>query len=301
MKISAKDIAMVSVMAAMTIVATLLDKAYSQGLVAVGGAALAVCELICVVMVSLLFNKLAYSIIGGALFGVASFVVAFIFPSPLFQNPLVSIVPRLFIGIIGFGAYKLAGLLSDAYIAFAKKTHLHVAVPVSVLALAIAGMVMFFVFSGAEGFAFFIGLSGFVLLLILIGGMIPAIIAANRKCNERVIELFRLGVGAFFTVVANTSLVLPMMFLFGAQYQTLSDVYAILTVLNFLPELLITTIAAPVVIIGVRRGLRLGVDGKPRVKAASDVTDDLNASDVADAPIVPDSCAGDEKDAEEKK
>lgn len=288
---------MVSVMAAMTIVATFLDKAYSQGLVAVGGAALAICELICVVMVSLLFNKFVYSAIGGLLFGVSSFIAAFIFPNVLFQNPLVSIVPRLFVGITGFGAYKLAKLLSDAYLAFVEKTKLNIAVPIAALTLAVVGMIMFFVFSGAEGLMFFLGLSGFVLLIILIGGMIPAVVAVSRKCDEKVIELFRLGIGAFFTVVANTAFVLPMMFLVGEQYQTLSDVYAILTVMNFLPELLITTISSPIVIMGVRRGLRLGIDGKPRIKAASEI------SDVPDAPTDSSVCAEndtEDTDTEEK-
>ena len=109
-------VATLGIMAAVIVVATVLDKAYSLGLVAIGGASLAVCSLVSVTLSAMLYNKFPYAIAAGALFGVTSFVLAYIFPSPIFQNPLASVVPRLFIGIVGFGAYRLASPTCFRYV-----------------------------------------------------------------------------------------------------------------------------------------------------------------------------------------
>lgn len=50
------------------------------------------------------------SIYTGALFGILSFISSFLIPSPLapmFNNPLISILPRLFVGVSGYFAYKI--------------------------------------------------------------------------------------------------------------------------------------------------------------------------------------------------
>lgn len=52
---------------------------------------------------------LKYGFILSAVFGVVSFAVSFSLRSvlsPVFQNPLVSIVPRLFIGVVTYFVYK---------------------------------------------------------------------------------------------------------------------------------------------------------------------------------------------------
>lgn len=263
-----RNVAMLAVMAAVIAAATLIDKLYSFGLVFVGGASLAVCSLVAVVTCALLYNNIIYAAASGAIMGVVSLVMAFIFPSLIFQNPLVSVAPRLFVGIIGFGAYRLARIAARGYVSLASRIRLYVAVPIALLAADITGLVLFLVFGSSEGAVFFLGLCGFVLAFLLIAGFVPACIAAKKGVGERGMEHFALGIGAAFTAISNTALVLPMMFLFGDQYSTLADVYAALTVINFLPELLVTTLLSPVVVLGVRRGLRLGTDGRPRVKAA---------------------------------
>ena len=103
MKNNTKTVTATAMLVALIIVANLIDKAYSQWLVAIGGASLAVCVLMATATLAFVFDKFYYAVIAGLAFGVVSFVFAFIFPSPLFQNPAVSIVPRLFIGIIGYG------------------------------------------------------------------------------------------------------------------------------------------------------------------------------------------------------
>lgn len=265
-----RTVATLGIMAAVIVVATLLDNAYSLGLVALGGAKLAVCALISVTLSAMLYNKFPYSIAAGALFGLTSFVLAYIFPSPLFQNPLVSVLPRLFIGIVGFGAYKLAGFLAKALGAAAEKLRIHGAAAIVIAALGAGGVAVYIVLCSAwaEKVLFFVLLWIAVLVeLIFIGFAIACTARTLGKGGERGREHFALSVGSFFTVVANTALTLPMMFAFSDSFGSLAEVYATLTLVNFLPELLITTALSPFVILGVRKGLRLGTDGKPRMKS----------------------------------
>lgn len=269
MKNRTKNVALIAIMAAVIVVATFIDKAYSFGLVAVGGASLAVCSLVAVVTCALLFNKFWHAAVAGALFGIVSFVLAYIFPSPIFQNPLASIVPRLFIGIIGFGAYRLAQIVAKAVLKFVSALDMGITVPVILLAADVSGMIAFIALGGGKGWVFFLVLVALVFGLLLSAGLLLAVeTARSRGDNGRKLEHFSLCLGALFTVVANTVLVLPMMMLLSDAYSTLADIYAVLTVLNFLPELVITVALAPVVLLGVRRGLRLGVDGRPRIKTS---------------------------------
>lgn len=270
-------VATLGIMAAVIVVATVLDKAYSLGLVAIGGASLAVCSLVSVTLSAMLYNKFPYAIAAGALFGVTSFVLAYIFPSPIFQNPLASVVPRLFIGIVGFGAYRLARLAAKGMMKFAELTRFPDVLSVC-LAIVGAGGVALYIILAREALP---AAAYFVLLwlagaaeLLLIGFAVACVARSFGKTGERGAEHFALSVGAFFTVVANTALTLPMMFLVSDAFGSLADVYATLTLLNFLPELLVTTVLSPIVILGVRRGLRLGIDGRPRVKRSENATEE---------------------------
>lgn len=49
--------------------------------------------------------------IGGTIFGCCSFFLAVIIANPVFINPLVSILPRVFIGVTAYGASALANRL----------------------------------------------------------------------------------------------------------------------------------------------------------------------------------------------
>ena len=271
MKISTHGIATYAVMFAVIVAATLIDKAYSYALVNVGGASLAVCSLIATATCGFLFDKFTHSLVASTMFGFASFVLAYIFLSLIFQNPLASLLPRVFIGPIGLLAYRLARITGKRMNAFAVRTHMGYVLPSLFTAAVIAGMVVFIVFNANGGWVFFAGLSAFVLGLLLGIGVILAVASARHPAADgRRMEHFSLAVGTFFMVLFNTLLVLPMMMLLSEQYSTLADVYAALTVINFLPELTVTVAVAPFVIAGVRRGLRLGVDGHPRKKRRTD-------------------------------
>ena len=111
---------------------------------------------------------------------------------------------------------------------------------------------------------FFLYLVLFVLGALLSIGLLLAVETAKAEDSTRKLEHFSLCVGSLFTVVSNTALVLPMLTLvsyISDTYKSLSAFYATLTVVNFLPELLITVVVAPMVIFGMRRGLHLDVSG----------------------------------------
>lgn len=269
---NARTVATLGIMAAVIVVAVLIDNAYSLGLVALGGAKLAVCSLIAVTLVAMLYNKFLYAIAAGAIFGVTSFVLAYIFPSPIFQNPLASVLPRLFIGVIGFGAYRLAGYAAKALGAAARLTRIPGPLAIAVAALGAGGVVTYIILlNGVIGSVTYFVLMWLLVLaeLFLAGFAVACMIVRAGKGGERAAQHFALSLGSFFTVVANTALVLPMMVLVSDSFGSLAEVYATLMLINFLPELLATTILSPFVIMGVRKGLRLDTDGRPRRKRAS--------------------------------
>ena len=267
MKNNTKTITMVATMIALVAVATLIDKAYSVGLKAINGADLAVCTLVTVVLISVIFDKFYFAIIGGAAFGLISFIYSFVFVSPLFQNPLVSVAPRLFVGIISFGIYKIAQLIARYFTDFAKKIKLHFIVPIVFVSLTVVGFVLCCIFFETKGWQFFAVVVTMVLLLIIfIGLLFASIIRLYVEKEQYLCEWFSLMLGSALLVISNTMLVLPMMYFFGEKYESLAAVYMLMTIANFVPELLVASIAAPPVILRVRKALGLGVDGRPKKK-----------------------------------
>ena len=264
-----KTITTLATIVALMFITNLIDKMYSQWLVAINGASLAVCVLITTALISMLFDKTYLSFAGGTAFGLVSFIFSFIIISPLFQNPLISVVPRLLIGFVGYGAYKLAQIIAKGLLSLTEKIKLPLFVPITLAALDIAGLVLYCIFGARRGFVFFIVISVFVIAACLFAGLIIATIANKYKVNRHhLAEHFSLTMGTIFMVISNTAFTLLAMFLFSDNYESLTAVYAVMSIVNFIPELLITAAAAPFVILAVRRGLGLGVDGKPKQKKA---------------------------------
>ena len=58
---------------------------------------------------ALMFGGLWYALLGGLTFGLLSFARSFITGSIPFQNPLVSILPRVLLGFVLYGLYVLGG------------------------------------------------------------------------------------------------------------------------------------------------------------------------------------------------
>ena len=193
-------IAQYAIMFATIFVAMMLDRVISLGL-PVSTAAV-------VILITFSFcfldNSWATGVLSFTLFGLASFFKEFIWPSsiaafPVYEWPLVTIVPRLASGVVAFGVYRLLLLITRKMgNVYARQT----------LAMTFA---------------------------ILIGN------ATNTVLFLSTLNLFK---------VIN-----------DIDYTPLIVTIKAVIVTNIVPEYLISMILAPHVVLGVRRGLKLGADG----------------------------------------
>lgn len=271
MKSTTKTITSIAMMIALLFVMNALDKVYSQWLVAISGASLAVCVLVATALFAFLYNDIRYAIAGGISLGLVSFLSSYLFISPLFQNPLISLLPRAFVGIIGFGAYKAVQVIMRKMCKLVTSHKIHLVFMIIVDLLVVAGIVVFCVYV-QSGWVFFLIVSLSVIFLILcIAFTIAIAVRDNEAKLARVGEQVSLTIATAFVIIANTGLVLPMMYFFGGAYETLADVFMVSTILNFIPEVIVTPIVAPIVIMAVRKGMRLGIDGKALYKVEKEI------------------------------
>ena len=75
-----------------------------------------------------LFSKKRGMLVGGTIFGCCSFFLAVIISNPIFINPLVSILPRIFIGVIAYFVY----ILVKRVCSFSKNTFVNETLPLSI-------------------------------------------------------------------------------------------------------------------------------------------------------------------------
>lgn len=107
-KSSSKKIAFYGVMAGLMFVFLLIETYLFSALF--GNFTPAILTLPLAVALSL-FNGKKGMWVGGTIFGCCSFFLAVIISNVIFLNPLVSILPRVFIGLSAFGVYFLANKL----------------------------------------------------------------------------------------------------------------------------------------------------------------------------------------------
>ncbi len=125
---SAKTIAFYGVASALMFVFLLIETyAFTAFL---GSFTPAILTLPLAIAISLTSGKKGF-ISGGAIFGCCSFFLAVIIANPVFINPLVSILPRLFIGIVAYFVYLLMSRITKN----AKKTFVKEVLPVSVASI----------------------------------------------------------------------------------------------------------------------------------------------------------------------
>ena len=181
-------------------VAMMLDRVISLGL-PVSTAAV-------VILITFSFCFLDNSWVSGllsfTLFGLASFIKEFIWSSsiaafPVYEWPLVTIIPRLAAGATAFGVYRL-------------------------------------------------------------------LLLATRKMNNKYVrQTLAMTVAIFVGNATNTVLFLSVLNLFklinGIEYTSLIVTIEAVIVTNIVPEYLISMILAPHVVLGVRRGVKLGIEG----------------------------------------
>lgn len=98
-----------------------------------------------------LFNGKRGMWIGGTIFGCASFFLAVCIGNPIFLNPLVSILPRVFIGVVAYGVYSLVSLICKK----SKNSFLQTKIPLSfagafgILTNSVCTIFMMWVFNSA--------------------------------------------------------------------------------------------------------------------------------------------------------
>ena len=198
-------VAMYGIMAATIFVAMFIDKALSSFL----PISMAVVVLIATFSFCLVMNDWLMGFAAGAVFGLASWVKAMIFGEAIAINPLVSLVPRLFVGISCFAVYRLALWLvkkctkEDKFLSATKQQR-------------------WWRQTGAMTAGIFVGLVVNTVLFL----------TATNLCKR----------------------------FLGQEYTGLLAIIKTVLFTNILPEYLISLLAVPQIVLGVRRGLRLGIE-----------------------------------------
>lgn len=183
---------------AVIVVAMLIDRLISTAL----PISMALCVLLVTNTFALLDNKWLTAVLSGLFFGLASLIKSFVFVNVDSQyniNPLVSVLPRIIMGVMLFATYRLMLLLT---------------------------------------------------------------VKMNNKYARQVLSI---SVAVFVGLVTNTLLYLTALNTYktflGDSDQSLIAVIQGVAILNILPEYLVSILAVPHVVLGVRRGLKLGIDG----------------------------------------
>ena len=208
----AHQVAKYAVVLAAIFVATLLDRAITLGLPIAG----ATVELLVTFALCFLFNSWLDGFLASVFMGLSSFILAFPFAKVASQNPLISIVPRLFVTILAFSVYRLI------------------------------------------------------------------LLAAAKLKNRILSQTLAIVPATLIGLIANTILYMGALTLFTDAYASLVTALQAVAILNVLPEYLVSVLGVAPLVLGVRRGLKLGVDGNNWKKAAADGnTEDASAEQSA--------------------
>ncbi len=118
---------------------------------------------------------------GGLIFGCCSFFLAVIISNPIFLNPLVSILPRILIGIVSFFVYLLLTILTRN----SDNKFVHEILPISVASVfgiltnSVCTIFMMWVFNAAELAAVF----SVVISINFVGEVVGAVILCPIYVN----------------------------------------------------------------------------------------------------------------------
>lgn len=207
----ALQVARYGIMLAIIFVATLLDRVITIGLPIAG----ATVELLVTFALCFLFNSWIDGFLASVFMGLSSFILAFPFGKVASQNPLISIVPRLFVSILAFCVYKLI------------------------------------------------------------------LLATSKMRNKIIAQTVAMVFATFIGLLTNTVLYMGALTLFTNAYGSLVLALQAVAILNVLPEYLVSFVGVAPLVLGVRRGLKLGIDGnnwKIAMREETDVSVDTNES-----------------------
>lgn len=121
-----------------------------------------------------LFGDKKTMFVGGTIFGACSFVLSFIIGFVVFMNPLVSILPRVFIGVVAYFVYLFVSWLTKN----AKSKFLREILPLSlagafgILTNTVLTLTMMWVFNSAELAAVISTIMSVNFVAEVIGGMV---------------------------------------------------------------------------------------------------------------------------------
>lgn len=205
----ALQVARYAIMLAMIFVATLLDRAITIALPIAG----ATVELLVTFALCFLFNSWIDGFLASVFMGLSSFILAFPFSKVASQNPLISIVPRLFVSILAFSIYRLI------------------------------------------------------------------LLATKKMRNKAVAQTIAMIPATLIGLIANTILYMGALTLFTDAYGSLVVALQAVAILNCLPEYLISFVGVAPLVLGVRRGLKLGVDGNNWKLPDDDIQNNVEVSD----------------------
>lgn len=199
----ALQVARYAIMLAIIFVATLLDRVITIGLPIAG----ATVELLVTFALCFLFNSWIDGFFASVFMGLSSFILAYPFAKIASQNPLISIVPRLFVSIVAFCIYKLI------------------------------------------------------------------LLATHKMRNRAVAQTIAMVPATFFGLITNTILYMGALTLFTDAYGSLVIALKAVVILNVLPEYLVAFVGVAPLVLGVRKGLKLGIDGNNWKLARNDVNE----------------------------
>lgn len=192
----AKVVAQYALMFALIMVAMSIDK-----LISVFSLSMAIFVLLVTNSLAMLDNRWISAILAGTFFGLASLFKELVFPSGFYQyiiNPLVSVLPRVIMGITLFGTYRLM------------------------------------------------------------------LLATKKMRSSYGRQTLCMTIAVLIGLITNTMLFLSALYIHqvvSGDNTTILAVLKIVSIVNILPEYLVSLILVPHLVLGVRRGLKLGIDG----------------------------------------
>ncbi len=197
-KTNSRNVVLYATLAALIFVAMTMDRALTPFL----PLSAAFITLTVTFSFALMRPRLSLAVAATTIFGVSSCITAIFFGKTAVINPLISILPRVLLGFIIFGAYKLMHL-----------------------------------------------------------------ILCKTRMSERVKEITSLSVASLLTTLSNTVLFLSALVLFG-ENTAIADVFKITVLVNAIPELVITAILVPVIVLSVRKSMHYEISPAPKATDA---------------------------------
>lgn len=182
---SAKTIALCGVISALMFVFLLVE---TYGFTAfLGSFTPAILTLPLAVAISLTGDAKS-CIVGGLIFGFCSFFLAVIIANPIFINPLISILPRIFIGVVAYGVYLVVrGLFKKSKKDFTKEIlPVSVASAFGILTNSVCTIFMMWVFNASELATVMTVIISFNFLAEIIGAVVlsPIYVRVIKRINK---------------------------------------------------------------------------------------------------------------------